>query len=372
MKQHDTRKLNITFTLTSSHTEVSEGEAFTVTLNALGPDVKEGLKIPYRIVGDVRESDYIPSEEYGLFVLDENFTSTVTFKIRSDGFSEEIENFTLILYYYPEISITTVISRNVINVTPIEEPEFGEWQLDRSEHDKDGSLFNYFGAKGNGNITYNSVATFNVSSALVQAMVSDQGYREWEAVKQAVNELTGVTDWVLDPANNRITYYENDSNCTSMQTCSAYPQVYEFSTPQGSKYFANLESGCSALTAPGLNYANYTLYSSHIVNSDVGQCNYRHKDYPDLRNMDTLYQAVKVNNPAYDPEAEREQKSLPLDVVAAQVITNAESSVEITEMMANTFIQAVKDSALNPDETKQIIKYVDILGQWEENKWQLV
>ena len=110
MKQHDTKKLNITFSLTSSHTEVSEGESFTVTLNALGPDVKEGLKIPYRIVGDVRESDYIPSEEYGLFVLDENFTSTVTFKIRSDGFNEEAENFTLILYYYPDISITTVIS----------------------------------------------------------------------------------------------------------------------------------------------------------------------------------------------------------------------------------------------------------------------
>ena len=109
MKQHDTKKLNITFALTSSHTEVSEGESFTITLNALGPDVKEGLKIPYRIVGDVRESDYIPSEEYGLFVLDENFTSTATFKIRSDGFNEEAENFTLILYYYPEISITTRI-----------------------------------------------------------------------------------------------------------------------------------------------------------------------------------------------------------------------------------------------------------------------
>ena len=109
MKQHNTKKLNITFALTSSHTEVSEGESFTVTLNALGPDVKEGLKIPYRIVGDVRESDYIPSEEYGLFVLDENFTSELTFKIRSDGFNEEAENFTLILYYYPEISITTRI-----------------------------------------------------------------------------------------------------------------------------------------------------------------------------------------------------------------------------------------------------------------------
>ena len=116
MRQYDTRKLNIDFLLTSSHTEVSEGESFTITLNALGPDVKEGLKIPYRVVGDVRESDYIPSEEYGLFVLNENFTSEVTFKIRSDGFNEEAENFTLTLYYYPEINITTVISRNVIVV----------------------------------------------------------------------------------------------------------------------------------------------------------------------------------------------------------------------------------------------------------------
>ena len=74
----------------------------------------------------------------------------------------------------------------------------------------------------------------------------------------------------------------------------------------------------------------------------------------------------------FEASNEKEEKHLPLDAVAQKVISNAESSVEITELMASTFIQAVMVSALNPDETKQIIKYVDILEQWEENKWQLV
>lgn len=188
-------------------------------------------------------------------------------------------------------------------------------------------------------------------------MVSDQGYREWEAVKQAVNELIGAVDWVLDPANNQITYVDPNQ--------SQEPFSKHYYQPAGQSYKCYSLSSCkSAVQASNL---NNRVNSCSFRSSGNMYCSITFKSGQTIN-----YDLIKYVNPNYDPTAEPYRKTIPLDVVAQQVISNAASSVEITEMMANTFIQAVKDNALNPDENKQIIKYVDILGQWEENKWQLV
>ena len=112
MKQHDTRKLNITFSLTSSHTEVSEGESFSITINVSGPDAKEGLEIPYKIIGNVIQEDYVAGLRYGIFKLNSSFSDTHSFKIKSDNINEGTEVFTLGLLYYPEIQR----SLNVVNI----------------------------------------------------------------------------------------------------------------------------------------------------------------------------------------------------------------------------------------------------------------
>ena len=255
---------------------------------------------------------------------------------------------------------------------------FGEWQLVSYEHDQVSSLFNYFGAKGNGITTYNSVATFNVSDALVQAMVSDQGYREWEAVIQAVNELTGTTDWFFDTANSRVTYRSRPSDGSGL--ANAYDPYFYVNDSHAESGYRTPEISCEATAAFTRSSANadYLAYIFSNVSSDypaneVYGCQGSAYNKSSGENYGAYSWSVyKKTNPNYNPNLELPEAYITFIEIAQKIISNAASSVEITELMASTFIQAVMGSALNPDEAQQIIKYVDILEQLEENKWQLV
>ena len=112
MKYYDTRKLNININLSSSHTSVSEGDSFSITINVSGPDAQQGLEIPYKIIGNVIQEDYVAGLRYGIFKLNSSLSDTHYFKIKSDNVNESTETFTLGLLYYPNIQV----SLNVINV----------------------------------------------------------------------------------------------------------------------------------------------------------------------------------------------------------------------------------------------------------------
>lgn len=149
------------------------------------------------------------------------------------------------------------------------------------------------------------------------------------ALSVAVEQLLGAVDWVLDPANNRIKYYETSEDDPSL---SQYLWSY---TVNSVRYYAvSPEAACHAQYA-GKNQTwngngSYTTQNEY----KCGAANY----------------VKRVINPAYNPDADREEKYLPLETVAAQVISNAESGdtnaqVATTAAAADIVSEAEKDGA---------------------------
>jgi hypothetical protein len=132
------------------------------------------------------------------------------------------------------------------------------------------------------------------------------------ALSVAVEQLLGAVDWVLDPANNAVKYY------VDIRPVLAQPyDQYYFSNQTDSKKYYDMNSACQALLAV------YTYgTSAKLEGTDGTRC--RIYQGTTVKVSTTI---TKVANPAYDPAAEqdRDEKKLPLETVAAQVISNASS-----------------------------------------------
>lgn len=165
------------------------------------------------------------------------------------------------------------------------------------------------------------------------------------ALSVAVEQLLGAVDWVLDPANNQIKYYPPE------QDLPALPKVYQYScTPPGSQQI-NYHATLSALESCALadiqrRFPNYFVSASATMTSATqGNVKVYRKD-----GSFNTYTIQYVNNPAYDPDAEREEKYLPLETVAQKVISNAEggdaaAQQATTAAAADIVAEAEKDDA---------------------------
>lgn len=131
------------------------------------------------------------------------------------------------------------------------------------------------------------------------------------ALSVAVEQLLGAVDWVLDPANNQIKYTETaKKTCTSYADCAGYTNLWLSST---GKIYTTPD--CIAeIGASGWWGQTITVFTSPTRVECQGT---------DITGARAIIN--RVANPAYDPTAEEEQKTLPLEVVAQKVISNAES-----------------------------------------------
>lgn len=130
------------------------------------------------------------------------------------------------------------------------------------------------------------------------------------ALSVAVEQILGAVDWVLDPANNRIVYKEpNDNNI---------PKLWQTSSVAGTNA-ASAADSCSKYGAVLLANNPNTSYKDFVV---VYGSNGRPSCVSN-KGKGISFTMSQVNNPAYDPAAEEEEKYLPLDTVAQKVISNA-------------------------------------------------
>jgi len=155
------------------------------------------------------------------------------------------------------------------------------------------------------------------------------------ALSVAVEQLLGSVDWVLDPANNRVVYYVSNKP----DTAQPYDQYYYHNGMDGVRY-SSPNPACQAI----LKDPSYKSYTASLVSNT--RCNLY-----DSGRLFTYFTIYKSQNPAYDPSAqeEREQKTLPLDVVAQKVISNAESGdtnaqAATTAAAADIIAEAEKDN----------------------------
>jgi hypothetical protein len=141
------------------------------------------------------------------------------------------------------------------------------------------------------------------------------------ALSIAVEQLLGAVDWVLDPANNRIRYYENPSETGQ----------YKFSLDRGGNTFtgSSATTVCQSFvswlkTQP--DYKNAVYKGVKYLSTDSKK-NVYYDCLVDYQNNGTVSQT----GPAYgvfQPDYVQEEKYLPLDVVAQKVISNAESDTD--------------------------------------------
>lgn len=149
------------------------------------------------------------------------------------------------------------------------------------------------------------------------------------ALSVAVEQLLGAVDWVLDPANNQIKYYVESvpDNC-STSSCDKFLKIYVVNNAEALGTFPTPERAVLE------DYKRIGGWNEHWANPRNAACTVRSNlstydctytvDYqtkPQQRT--TVVRALA--NPNYDPNAEREQRTIPLETVAQKVISNAES-----------------------------------------------
>lgn len=137
------------------------------------------------------------------------------------------------------------------------------------------------------------------------------------AVSVAVDQLLGAVDWVLDPANNQITYRPDASPTQPNPNIPKFWLIQDPYINPSQIGFSNVAAACAFLVGKKL-WSSSPIVTS--VEADESSCT--------AYNNGSLFGSLTVRyvaNPAYDPAKEEEKKTLPLPSIASQVISNAEA-----------------------------------------------
>lgn len=274
-----------------------------------------------------------------------------------------------ILCFYRTVDIETEKLNVKYGVTTPSTPAlpkpFGTWIINQG-YELVGEDIKYTSYKTNGIGYYDSFANFDLVTALVRSF-HDSDLQQYVAFRTAVEQLIGGVDWVLDPANNQIVYTKpSDPTDPTDPTVQYYWQ-------QGSSYTCFSPSSCqSAVQAwsDSLNF-EWTVVSCSVGNYGLMNCPLKRFDKNGVLVDQTTESIPRVTNPAYNPSAppKDDKKTIPLETVAQQVISNAESNPdEILKMLSEDYINIVANSVFDVNTSKQFVKLEDLIPQLEVNK----
>lgn len=236
--------------------------------------------------------------------------------------------------------------------TPTIPQPFGNWIVNSDITVDTNGIAHYTAYKTNQREYYDSYADLDLTNAVVQSL-HDSDMQQWQAVTDACDELTGVTDWVLDPANNQVIYKDAPTtiNCVNPTDCSAYENIWKIGTDYYSRPDCVLRFGESGWWGKTLQVE---------VSDTIVKCTRENG-----MEIDSFSRVVNTN---YDPASAPDEKTLSFDVVAQKIISNTSSSNQSTSLLAETYLEVVANSISNSDESKQFVKLSDIINQFEENK----
>lgn len=228
---------------------------------------------------------------------------------------------------------------------------WGDWILNPDVTVNTNGVAHYTAYKTNQREYYDSYADLDLTQAIVLSL-HDADMQQWQAVKDAANELTGVTDWVLDPENNRIIY--DGSPTGYIYNIVSYGGKLNVSSPD---YSSACEKAMVAFIT--IQSSGGDTFTTSNMQASPTSCtfDYHIKQY-------TYSERLTVTQ----TEVNEEPKSLPLEIVASQVISNVSSSNQAISLLAEAYLEAVASSIYNADESKQFVKLTDLLSQLELNK----
>ena len=254
-----------------------------------------------------------------------------------------------ILCFYRTVDIETEKLNVKYGVTAPSTPTlpkpFGNWILNQG-YELVNEDIRYTAYKTNGVSYYDSFANFNLVTALVRSF-HDSDLQQYFAFTTAVEQLIGSVDWVLDPANNQVKYWEKaDPNLRCSGATAAGPVT-------GS--FKNASELCQGYIT------KYPHIYKSFTTTETSTCKFTCT----FQNGDTVAVISKVVTDV----PEKEEKSIPLETVAQKVISNAESNAdEVLRMLSEDYINIVANSVFAVNASKQFVKLEDLIPQLEANK----
>lgn len=167
------------------------------------------------------------------------------------------------------------------------------------------------------------------------------------AVDLAIKALIGAVDYVMDPANNQVTYREvKDGQAIYYINVSSPGWDANFK-------FTSVVAACNAYVSiynSSVSAAYLTLVSTTQTSCIVDQ--YRKSDDALIAKDYSITVSVISGVPT-------EEKHLPYDAVASQVISDAVAN----KAEGKAYVSSVADTALEEDEQKQIVPANDMVQQ---------
>lgn len=198
------------------------------------------------------------------------------------------------------------------------------------------------------------------SSALIKPTSADvakvlRGGAAGIALSIAVDQLLGAVDWVLDPENSRIKYKQkpNQINYLYQLDVASYSNSDVYFRPTTGAVISDFYTYINDLN----NHYGYNLlnYSNARV-ADLGEGNFelRYDGYQLERDGSKYnfctrapngYCVIRVNIKPVPPE----EKTLPLETVAEQVISNADNESLDAQVATGLAAQSILNEAYNDD-----------------------
>lgn len=183
------------------------------------------------------------------------------------------------------------------------------------------------------------------------------------ALSIAVEQLIGSVDWVLDPANNQIVYVDpNNSNV---------PRLWRHTVNSNSNYFNSALEACNAGAAlnPNIKYQGMQAKANYpSVPGVTNGCYASSKPSYSTEYSEHKFQfgLGSIANPNY-VEGEDDKKTLSLDVVAAKVISNAESETDSEKKAAAQVATTAAAADIVAEAETDDVKARPIVQQLEES-----
>lgn len=181
------------------------------------------------------------------------------------------------------------------------------------------------------------------------------------AVDLAIKALLGAVDYVMDPANNRVKYYINPN------TADPSYEYYWGNGYQTVKYSSH-RAAFDAMLVYLCSSGSWGTCPSQYTNTALVSSTESGAVYSVTRtNGSTVnYNMTRYKNPTYDPNApsSREEKYLPYDAVASQIISDAVAN----KTDGKAYVSSVADTALEQDEQKQIVPANDMIQQLTQSQ----
>ncbi|MDS7958266.1 MULTISPECIES: virulence factor TspB C-terminal domain-related protein [unclassified Acinetobacter] len=224
----------------------------------------------------------------------------------------------------------------------------------------------YDGAKNvviNGkNYTAKGVASVTPAASQVSKMIVRTG--AILAVDLAIKSLIGAVDYVMDPANNRVRYFVTGDPANPQDpSVKYYYSVNSFGVIKN--FSSNLAAATDICTRNAKGYG-WILVSTTPATFAPDEEALKSAICVIKRSASEPNEAFqwpynRIKNPAYNPNATdptREEKYLPYDAVASQIISDAVAN----KTEGKAYVSSVADTALE-DEQRQIVPATDITQQ---------